>query len=156
NCNSSAVNETVLTDTFLYGSPDCVVPLTVTEIVMTCADCKEAWSDWRGEEARDEVVKRYRKAFTKPLIYIDTQKLLDIAEGLEELGKLDSAQTVRETAAVIIGTQADGVEGHMRYHASGTYWSGIPTVNMPCDFCKQAFEAHTPATHACPGGRATK
>lgn len=35
------------------------------------------------------------------------------------------------------------------YHANGTYWSGVPTVNMPCDFCGLGIMEHDPRTHAC-------
>lgn len=36
------------------------------------------------------------------------------------------------------------------YHANGTYWSGVPTVDMPCDFCALPITGHNPRTHACP------
>lgn len=36
------------------------------------------------------------------------------------------------------------------YHANGTYWSGVPTVNLPCDFCGLTIVKHDPRTHACP------
>lgn len=36
------------------------------------------------------------------------------------------------------------------YHANGTYWSGVPTVDMPCDFCARPIVDHDPRTHACP------
>lgn len=36
------------------------------------------------------------------------------------------------------------------YHANGTYWSGVPTVDMPCDFCTLGITEHDPRTHACP------
>lgn len=44
------------------------------------------------------------------------------------------------------------VSNHARreYHARGTYWSGVPTIDMPCDFCHRNFMAHDPRTHACP------
>lgn len=35
------------------------------------------------------------------------------------------------------------------YHANGTYWSGVPTMDMPCDFCARPFVDHDPRTHAC-------
>lgn len=35
------------------------------------------------------------------------------------------------------------------YHANGTYWSGVPTIDMPCDFCGRAIMDHDPRTHAC-------
>lgn len=35
------------------------------------------------------------------------------------------------------------------YHANGTYWSGVPTLDMPCDFCGLAITEHDPRTHAC-------
>lgn len=41
------------------------------------------------------------------------------------------------------------------YHANGTYWSGVPTVDLPCDFCGQGIVAHDPRTHACPAVKAT-
>jgi hypothetical protein len=41
------------------------------------------------------------------------------------------------------------------YHANGTYWSGVPTVDMPCDFCTQPITDHDPRTHACPPEKAT-
>lgn len=36
------------------------------------------------------------------------------------------------------------------YHANGTYWSGAPTVDLPCDFCARPITDHDPRTHACP------
>jgi len=36
------------------------------------------------------------------------------------------------------------------YHANGTYWSGVPTVDMPCDYCSRPIMDHDPRTHACP------
>jgi hypothetical protein len=37
------------------------------------------------------------------------------------------------------------------FYALGTYWSGIPTVNLPpCDFCGRGIVDHDPRTHACP------
>ena len=36
------------------------------------------------------------------------------------------------------------------YHANGTYWNGVPTVDMPCDFCGGSIMDHHPQTHACP------
>lgn len=36
------------------------------------------------------------------------------------------------------------------YHANGTYWSGVPTMDMPCDICSGRFVVHDPRTHACP------
>lgn len=36
------------------------------------------------------------------------------------------------------------------YHANGVYWSGVPTMDMPCDFCAGPFVVHDPRTHACP------
>lgn len=36
------------------------------------------------------------------------------------------------------------------YHTNGTYWSGVPTVDLPCDFCQRSITDHDPRTHACP------
>jgi hypothetical protein len=41
------------------------------------------------------------------------------------------------------------------YHANGTYWSGVPTVDMPCDFCTLPITDHDPRTHACPPEKAS-
>lgn len=61
-CGSQNTVERMLTHTFLYGLRDCV-PLEVTEPVITCNDCSESFTDWRGEGARAETVARYRRAF---------------------------------------------------------------------------------------------
>jgi hypothetical protein len=37
----------------------------------------------------------------------------------------------------------------LEYHANGTYWNGVPTVDWPCDFCNQSIVDHDPRTHAC-------
>jgi hypothetical protein len=37
----------------------------------------------------------------------------------------------------------------LEYHANGTYWSCVPTVDWPCDFCNQSIVDHDPRTHAC-------
>lgn len=36
-----------------------------------------------------------------------------------------------------------------KYHAGGMYWSGVPTVDLPCDFCGRGFMEHAPRTQAC-------
>jgi len=36
-----------------------------------------------------------------------------------------------------------------RFHANGTYWSGVPTVDLKCDFCGLSITEHDPRTHAC-------
>jgi hypothetical protein len=51
----------------------------------------------------------------------------------------------------------DGKHAAVReYHANGTYWSGVPTVDMPCDFCKRPITDHDPRTHACPPEKASE
>jgi len=37
-----------------------------------------------------------------------------------------------------------------KYHALGMYWSGVPTVDLPCDFCTLSVTEHDPRTHDCP------
>lgn len=61
-CGSSKVTEKEVTSTFEYGWPDSV-SIEVTEPVMTCSDCQCVWTDFRGEEAREEAVKHYREFF---------------------------------------------------------------------------------------------
>lgn len=63
-CGSSHVTESEETSTFDYGFPRSV-PLTVTQPVMRCGECQEAWTDYRGEEAREAVIERYRFIFTR-------------------------------------------------------------------------------------------
>lgn len=57
------------------------------------------------------------------------------------------------TMAPVIQRIDDALQGETsarRYHANGTYWSGTPTVDMPCDFCTRPIVDHDPRTHACP------
>src|SRR5581483_5107597 len=61
-CESSAVTEASVTETFEYGCPESV-PLTVTQPVMTCNKCQESWTDYRGEQAREAAVERYKRVF---------------------------------------------------------------------------------------------
>lgn len=43
-----------------------------------------------------------------------------------------------------------GLLPRREYHANGTYWNAVPTVDMPCDVCQRSFLAHAPVTQACP------
>lgn len=45
------------------GTP---VNIPVTQPVMRCLDCGEAWTDWRGEEARDAAVCLHQLQQAKP------------------------------------------------------------------------------------------
>lgn len=74
NCDADAVSESLVTSTFDYGA-GLSVPLTVTEPVMSCSACGEKWTDWRGEEAREAAVDRYRFVMAAPI-----QAKLDAAE----------------------------------------------------------------------------
>lgn len=46
------------THPLLYGVEPAQVELTVTEPVIYCLDCQEAWTDWRGENARGIAASR--------------------------------------------------------------------------------------------------
>lgn len=64
NCGSDHVTESNETSTFDYGVPTSV-PLTVTQPVMRCGECQEAWTDYRGEDAREAVIAQYRRVFSR-------------------------------------------------------------------------------------------
>lgn len=64
-------------------------------------------------------------------------------------GKLVAAVPQSERAQRLDAERLLATKGY-RYHANGTYWSGVPTINMPCDFCRMGIMAHDPRTHACP------
>lgn len=53
------------------------------------------------------------------------------------------------------GYSPEETTARREYHANGTYWSGVPTVDMPCDFCTLPITDHDPRTHACPPEKAT-
>lgn len=37
-----------------------------------------------------------------------------------------------------------------RFHANGTYWSGVPTLGLLCDYCGQDAAFHTKGAMYCP------
>lgn len=61
-CKSTNVVERTETETFLYGAPESV-PIQCTVIVLRCNECDEEWTDYRGDEARDAAVEKYRRVF---------------------------------------------------------------------------------------------
>lgn len=65
-CEGTDVTEQEETETFPYGVPESV-EIQVTQIVIRCKACGEAWTDWRGEEAREAAVEKYRRVFCAPL-----------------------------------------------------------------------------------------
>lgn len=66
-----------------------------------------------------------------------------IADGCEDPKAL-------ATAALNKPWSAQETSVRREYHARGTYWSGVPTIDAPCDFCHRSFMDHDPRTHACP------
>lgn len=77
NCQTSeAVYEQECLDHLEFGVPE-QVTLLVRQPVLTCRNCKERWTDWRGEDARTEAVERYKRVLLK-----DARAEQEYAEGL--------------------------------------------------------------------------
>lgn len=62
NCGSENTTERMETHTFPYGLHE-PVAIEVTEPVIHCLACGEAFTDYRGDGARTEAIARYRRAF---------------------------------------------------------------------------------------------
>lgn len=76
--------------------------------------------------------------------------LKDVAESGSNTGVVKSGVLANYASLLLqhlapVETKAERRE----YHANGTYWSGVPTVDMPCDFCTRGIMEHDPRTHAC-------
>jgi len=62
-CGAS-LEQTVETQRFTYGSEP-GVELSAVVPVMWCRDCDEAWTDWRGEDARQSAVDAHLASLKK-------------------------------------------------------------------------------------------
>jgi len=54
-CEAMAVNETYREQRFVYGDTE----LTATVPVLECGACGDAYTDWRGEAARETAVRNF-------------------------------------------------------------------------------------------------
>lgn len=59
-CDEVAVVETIETETFPYGVGEEQVMLSALVPVFSCRACGEQWTDYRGEELRDQTVRRHQ------------------------------------------------------------------------------------------------
>lgn len=84
----------------------------------------------------------------QPLALIATCVLCDERTESMSLHKMDP--TPRHKPECPLATPPVETTARREYHARGTYWSGVPTEDMPCDFCAGPFVVHDPRTHACP------
>lgn len=99
------------------------------------------------------LLDRTKNALETPAVTVVNEQAND--EGLWFLTPTASEaylqQALRRLHAAVEGKTPAAKAGERReYHANGTNWSSVPTVDMPCDFCKLAITEHDPRTHACP------
>lgn len=69
-CGCTNFSERMEQETFQYGNDDVpppggVVQLTVTVPVMKCGDCAFEWTDYRGEDIRDQAVQDHLREIRK-------------------------------------------------------------------------------------------
>lgn len=96
--------------------------------LMAIADCS-------SHETRDSVLADIDAGCAKALQFPMSTPVAEVLGNIRELIKRH--------------TSSEKAEPRREYHANGTYWSGVPTVDMPCDFCYRAITEHDPRTHAC-------
>ncbi len=103
---------------------------------------------WVERSPSDKTVNgdSFRKALERlaSMESFTSSRAIKLPEDAELIARIEFAQLQ------IAGANAHKANERREYHANGTYWSGVPTVDMPCDFCQRPITDHDPRTHACP------
>ncbi len=110
-----------------------------------------AWAEARTNQALDALTLAVMQpSETKaPLPEAAAAQILNVASWLQR--GCDITHAITELTIIASKLRvSEEPPARREYHARGTYWSGVPTVSMPCDFCQRLIMDHDPRTHACP------
>lgn len=129
NCESTDVIEIMETSSFDYGTDE-VIAIQVIQPVMACGACAQCFTDYRGEDARDEAVERYRrvmgagevKRLTRELSDAETQaqyfndQLYRLSVAVKQSG--ESAETVVNKAIELLNEAQKKIRSYENWERS--------------------------------------